>query len=263
MSQRQLPKKPRRPGQQGILAILTLVVFAVGFWLVGGVAKPGSTASLSFVSPPGTPPPTAQPDATATDVSVERATRQALVQIELTDTQLRGTALPPGVLKPTPTGITSVTPVPTGIAPFPQRTPLGTGALAPIAPPFPSMQFRVTNAWYIDSDELTSRTVVYAGAKPEADGENTQGGVVVYVWQVVAKDNHTITELVEASTYLAPEPAGGLQIIDGTGDRLVLQSADGRTFYFDVSTRHYVSSLAVTVTALPSTTAMQSGTRIP
>ena len=246
--------------------MLAFVAFAAGFWLVSCAAKPSSTAPTSFVSPPGTPPETGQPSATVTDISMERATKQAFVKIELTDTHRRSTPLPPGVLKPTPTGLTSVTPEPTAFAPFPQRTPLGGGALAPMMPPFPSMQFRVINAWYTDLDGLRKRTVVYAGARPGSNSENGQGGVVVYVWQMSAKGNQTATELVEASSYFAPAQAKSLDIIDAVGERLVLHSVDGATFYFDVPTRQYVSSLMVTVTVPPSTVApatpVASGTLI-
>lgn len=122
-------------------------------------------------------------------------------------------------------------------------------------PPFLPMQFRVTNAWYTDLDGSRKRTVVYAGARPGSNSENSQGGVVVYVWQMSTKGNQTVTELVEASPYLAPGQVKSLEIIDAVGERLVLHSADGATFYFDVPTRRYVSSLTVTVTAPPSTAA--------
>jgi hypothetical protein len=120
-------------------------------------------------------------------------------------------------------------------------------------PPFPAMQFRVTNVWYVDSDGLRKRTVVYAGAEPSANGENLQGGVTVYVWQMSPQGDGVVTNLVEAHTYLAAAQSQTLEIVDAVGERLILRSTNGTLFYFDLPTRQYVPSLTVTVTVPPPT----------
>ena len=70
--------------------------------------------------------------------------------------------------------------------------------------------------------------------------------VVVQVWQISVKDNLASTDLVVQAELLTPLQVGAVQIKDAQGERLVLQSASGTTFYFDVPSRQFVPSLSWT-----------------
>lgn len=66
---------------------------------------------------------------------------------------------------------------------------------------------------------------------------------VVFVWF------ETLDEKVLAydGEYLSPVKAGLLTIVDARGERLILKAENGMTFYFDVPSRRFVSSLTEVV----------------
>lgn len=156
------------------------------------------------------------------------------------------TPLPPSPT-PWPTGYPGgPTPAPTatpGLSAWPNRL-AGAGLIISNSTSLPGWPIAVTNVWV----QLRTGVRVYAGVTSTAG----QGAVVV----LTARTDPAPLEL-----YLTRGRAGAVQVVDARGERLVLQSLDGQaTFYFDVPTRQFVDSLALTspaptVTPLPTFTA--------
>lgn len=130
-------------------------------------------------------------------------------------------------------------PVPATSAPalIPRR-PAGAGNIVTdFVPPFPAMSHVITSMWYEDTG--ATRIIVYAGAlrdNPSVEASTSQGVVIVVVQTTEG------AALPGGGTYLAPGKTGPLHIVDANGGRLVLQSDNGATLYFDVSTRQFASS---------------------
>jgi hypothetical protein len=195
---------------------------------------------------------------TATPNSGPLATKQAMVMTDQADTSPHGTPPPPTTPKPIP-GALSASPEPTGFPPFPENTPAGMGAIALIQPPFSGLQYHIANTWYEDMDGGRKRLYVYAGDVSGHGGESTEQGVlVIEVLQKTMQNGRLLINKIESDTYLTAVQAGSVRITDAVGERLILQSTGGATFYFDVPTRQYLPSLAVTVTMPPSTTSPET-----
>jgi hypothetical protein len=150
-----------------------------------------------------------------------------------------------GALTPWPTDYIFSFPPATN-APFPFPTPVGTIAgvgliTTKLGSPVSPASFSASNAWM----ETTSsgRIVAYAGAYAS---DSTQGVIIV------SERAGTIR-----NWFPTPVKAGKLTITGAQGERLILGSDNGTTFYFDVPGRMFVSSLTVvvsTVTPVPTFT---------
>ncbi|MCC7358428.1 MAG: hypothetical protein IT317_03065, partial [Anaerolineales bacterium] len=134
---------------------------------------------------------------------------------------------------PWPTGYPGgPTPAPTatpGLSAWPNRV-AGAGLIISDSAGLPGWPIAVTNFWV----QLRTGVRVYAGVTSAAG----QGAVAVLTES---------TDPDQPELYLTPSRAGAVQVVDARGERLVLQTLDGQaTFYFDVPTRRFVDSLAVT-----------------
>jgi hypothetical protein len=156
------------------------------------------------------------------------------------------------ILKPTPTGIEFATPEPLVFVPAQDSTPAGAGEITRLAPPFSGNQYHIENTWYEIGDGGTKRTNAYVGSVSGPGGQYTeQGVVVIWVWQVIEENNRKDIRIVNTRSYPTPTQSGSVHIIDAVGERLVLQSTNGTTFYFDVPLHQYVPSLTWTPTPAP------------
>jgi hypothetical protein len=184
------------------------------------------------------------------------ATKAALTKQENLTEAASQPALSPlatKLLKPTPIGVGSETPEPSVFSPILDGTPAGVGVIADtrIIPLFYTHDFIFTNAWIKDSQDRSVRTFVYGGFLPGSGGEVTQQGVVVV--QVLKMNGPGNIEMIYYKQFPAPTQSGSVYVTDAVGERLILQSTNGTTFYFDVPTRQFVSSLdAVVPTFTPS-----------
>jgi hypothetical protein len=95
----------------------------------------------------------------------------------------------------------------------------------------------------MDIDPGRKRLVVFAGSVVAPGGEYADQGVVVA--QLIELDEASNTIVVGgADTYITPVEAGSVHITGAQGTRLILQSSNGTTFYFDLPSRQYVASLS-------------------
>ncbi len=121
-----------------------------------------------------------------------------------------------------------LTPHPTRIA----NRPLGAGILVESGmAPFSPLIYLVRNHWY---EVVNGKTiVVYAGLLTDEPGVSSRGsqGIVIV-------DNGG-----QWARFPTPTKAGAVRIVDAKGERLVLLSDSGVTFYFDVPVQRFVSSL--------------------
>lgn len=135
---------------------------------------------------------------------------------------------PPG---PTPVPIT---PTPATIG----RQPAGAGFIVDdFTPPFPAMSHIITSMWYQES--ANQRIIVYAGALRDNPGVSSQATQSVVIVELQTLDGKN---LPGGGTYLAPQKAGAMKIVNAQGTRLILQAETGAMFYFDVMTRQFVAS---------------------
>ncbi len=192
---------------------------------------------------------------TLTEVAIRRmlATKVTdLAHIDQTETAARLTPHPK-ILRPTPIPQTSI-PEPTA---FPavsalhgeKVTPVGTGVIGQFMPLLNKGRYHVFNAWVENQDNDRRRVFVWAGELAGLGGEETtQGVVIVEVFQILVKNGLAVDTFVEATEYLTPSQAGPVKIVDASGERLVVQSVtNGATFYFDVPSRRFVSSMTAIV----------------
>ncbi len=130
------------------------------------------------------------------------------------------------------------TPVPGAVTPSPiSRRPAGAGFIVTdFVPPFPAMSHVITSMWY--EPAAAQNTIVYAGALRDNPGVSSAASQGVVIVQIERLD-HT---LVSSSTLATPARVGPVRITGAQGERLVLQSDNGSTFYFDVPSRQFVSS---------------------
>lgn len=135
----------------------------------------------------------------------------------------------PGATKPMPT----LEPGKTPYASIPQK-PAGSGAIVEDGPPpFCGTCFVMTNMWY---EIVSGKNIrVYAGALPDNPGVSSQPASqgMVIVWG--------------EGNYPTPIKVGPVRVVDARGERLILQSENGTTFYFDVPARRFVGSLTEVV----------------
>ena len=134
--------------------------------------------------------------------------------------------------------------------PLAESTPAGSGLLFArgIIPPFYVHDFMFTNVWYTAAETGTLRTYVYGGFIPEPGGAVSQQGIVVV--QVLKMVSRGDFRPVYYQQFPTQTQSGSVRITGAEGDRLILQSANGTTFYFDVSSREYVPSLTWSVRLL-------------
>jgi len=244
-------------------ALLTVLVLAVAFvvWRFAFSAVSGAPAGSG-----SSPLPTATPSAPATwtpwpagtiqamstrranNISVELTRRSPLYTPEVTtDWAKVHQEVATRLAEPRPT-----------IAPyrgFAGYTPAGVGWLERGLPGYYNHNEAVTNGWYEVEEGGTVMTTVFGGAEwaDEASASpGPQGLVVVDVWQIAP--DRLSDSVVYQQTFDTPGASGEVTITGAQGERLILQSTDGTTFYFDVPTRQFVPSLAATVTAPPPTT---------
>jgi hypothetical protein len=143
---------------------------------------------------------------------------------------------------PTPGVAIVATPL-SSFPPLSESKPAGSGAIrdSGLIPPFYVHDFMFTNVWYKDTDAGTLRTYVYGGFIPGPGGELSQQGVIVV--QVLKMDTRGDIQQVYYQRFPTQTQSGPVRIAGAQGDRLILQSTNGTTFYFDVPSREYVPSL--------------------
>lgn len=150
--------------------------------------------------------------------------------------------------------ISSVVVVSTPLSAFPPErnsTPAGSGVLmnTKLIPPFYVHDFIVENVWYKDTQGGTLRTYVYGGFIPAPGGFPTQQGVVVV--QMLKMDSYGDIQQVYYRQFPTQTQSGSVHITGAVDERLILQATKGISFYFDVPSRQFVSSMTVIVPTAP------------
>jgi hypothetical protein len=209
--------------------------------------KPSASPS-TFASSLPLPP-------TQTEVAIRQALAikaTDLVHIDQTETAARSISrtkvFGPTYLPVTPEIVPSVFPPMADWHP----TPVGAGFLVELPLPFNKGQYHIFSQWVEDRDGGRQRIFVYTGEIAAADGGDTnQGVVIVQEWQVSIKNNLASTNLAAQTKLLTPLQTGAVKIKDARGERLLLQSINGTTFYFDVPLHQFVPSLTWTPTPGP------------
>ena len=247
-------------------ALLTILLLAVAFaaWRLAFSAAAGPRA-ISAASP--LPTPTAGLPSTSTPLPIE--TRQAIATARATRISAMMTRLSPRYTPGVPPTLQAwqrsfvlteeAQPAAT-LQPYQGFPPLkqaGSGWLVRALPAHYDHGFAVTNGWDEIEQGGTVMTQVTGGAEWASEAEagsvaGPQGLVVVDVWQIAP--DRLSDSVVYQQTFDTPGASGEVTITGAQGERLILQSTDGTTFYFDVPTRQFVPSLAATVTAPPPTT---------
>jgi hypothetical protein len=134
----------------------------------------------------------------------------------------------------------ATTPSPTPIRTFP---PTGTREDMYVKPSGDKLGLDAQNAWF---GVLDGRPIsVYAGA---LSGVPEQGAIYIFVEFPTGGVNEQI---------LTPTQHGGVRVVGEHNNRLKLVSTDGTTYYFDIPTLGFVSSLtAIAPSATPSPTSV-------
>jgi hypothetical protein len=93
--------------------------------------------------------------------------------------------------------------------------------------PFIHTDYKITNAWQelINGNYIT----VFAGSLVS----NPQHGIVIVQMETPRKTR----------IYLTPDQSGATKITSANGFRLVVETADSKTYYFDVPAQRFVNSL--------------------
>ncbi len=132
---------------------------------------------------------------------------------------------------------------PTAVVP---RTPAGAGTILdlPGEASFGPM-YRIENSWVFETQD--KKYMVFAGARREEGNPQSkremQGIVIVQAWMTNGES------LPEGGMFNVPVKNGGsVKIVGAQGQRLILKTDDGATFYFDLPTRQFVSNLSATAT---------------
>jgi hypothetical protein len=172
-----------------------------------------STVACSILPEPGSPPTPNSPLQTPT-----LNAKEALLQ------KIKQTVESARVKPPTPEPL----------VPIPGSTPAGAGAIVEVQPPFSNSMYHIENTWYTDLDSKR-RLYVYAGSVSAPGGGYTDQGIVII--QVPSSTDEILSQ------HLTPEKLGSVRVVGAVGDRLILQSTSGTTFYFDVLSRQFVLSL--------------------
>lgn len=118
---------------------------------------------------------------------------------------------------------------------IPKGTPAGDGVITTDVgrPPIARSLFDWTNSWVKITSE-TEFVIVYAGL---SQGGESQGYVIL------TRNGDS----ANAKFYNTPLEAGSVQIVGAQGERLILLSTQGMTFYFDVPGERFVNSLTEVV----------------
>ncbi len=209
--------------------------------LVAGFSFIGISRALGapwFSSP--TPFPTDYPQPKRTIVVAEQQTREAAI---LPPTPPRGAKLP----GPYPTRMPEQ-------EAGPQGTPAGAGVITDqVGHPieyYSGTFITARHAWYQRVDD--GFIIVYSGH----DAFDPSQGVVIVV------RSGTIFDPVGARIE-TPIKAGGLQMVDAVGERLILQSTQGQTFYFDVPGGRFAASLTEVVPTMTPPPTVTLGPPLP
>lgn len=98
------------------------------------------------------------------------------------------------------------------------------------------------NAWY--ENLVNKRLIVGTGALRDYPGElpGASKGFVQVWFENLEGDVLSVDGM-----YLTPTKAGLVTIVDAVGERLILKAESGMTFYFDIPSRRFVSSLTEVV----------------
>ncbi len=242
--------------EQKVLTLaLTLLILIGGFGLVAIPAPLGVSGLLA-----GAPEAAA---ATPTISGEELCAKNVILDPRLPPEKLRleqrryqdcvqsyNTRLTP---KPMSPAVQTLVAPRTWVAPTPvfQRTPAGAGTILDYTSPavFGPM-YAIENSWVLDTQD--KRYMVSAGARREEGHPQpksaTQGVVIVQVW------TRSGDFLPEGGMFNVPVKNGrSVKIVSAQGQRLILKTDNGTTFYFDLPARQFVSSLTATVTPVAPT----------
>jgi len=97
--------------------------------------------------------------------------------------------------------------------------------------PFPIENYAFENQWY--KEVGSQRIAVFAGSEQQ----NYWQGVLIVA--VTSSSQPTTPSALE--TYLTPDQAGPIWIVEAEGERLILATRAGTKFIFDVASRQFVS----------------------
>lgn len=105
-----------------------------------------------------------------------------------------------------------------------------------ITPRISPTLFIQTNAWYEKSGEKF--IYVFGGAqRSQEDPYDFSSGAIVI--DMISTDHQFISG---GGIYPTPIKAGLVTIVDAEGEKIVLATADGHVFFFDLNTRSYINS---------------------
>jgi hypothetical protein len=241
--------------KQKVLALaLTLLILSGAFGLAAVLAPAAGSGPLA-----GAPPAAA---VTPTISGEELCAKNAILDPRLPPEKLRleqrryqdcvqsyNTRLTP---KPVPPAVLTLVAPRTWVAPTPvfQRTPAGAGTILDYQSPavFGPM-YAIENSWVFETQD--KKYMVSAGARREEGHPQPksamQGIVSVQVWT-------TNGDFVpEGGMFNVPVKNGGsVKIVGAQGQRLILKTDNGTTYYFDLPLRRFVSSLTDTPPATPT-----------
>jgi hypothetical protein len=224
---------------------VAIPIFALGSAIVVAGCLPADLATSSPSVPTDTPESTTLPD-------------KLIAGTQTQQVHLLTPSPGPGTLKPPlPTDL----PQATGFQPDPLATPLGAGATFVGSEPISSQEYYIGGQWFEDLDAGNRRIFVGVGslAVPGAGKPTDQGVVIVLVAKWI---NGYFTFLAGAkSEYRTAKADGTLHITGAQDARLILESSNGTTFYFDVPSRQFVDSL--NAPAPPTVTEPPDPTSIP
>ena len=125
------------------------------------------------------------------------------------------------------------------------RRPAGAGTIISGSPPlFPSIAYQISADKWVEVKQGTTIEVFAGARRNPTDWQDISQGLVI----VMEEGSTTQTDEYETTT-----KSGPVYIVDAMGERLILQTQDGTSLYFDVPSRQFVEGLSVTVTPAPNT----------
>ncbi|MEZ4678846.1 MAG: hypothetical protein R2932_31975 [Caldilineaceae bacterium] len=234
----------------GIVICISIVIFLSGGMMArvstGQIAgqtvdSPLPSPSVTVFEPTGTPP---GPDFWATE-GARFLTEVAPGPPVLDPNYPTGTPLPPPVYMPEPTAFS-----------LPEGTPAGVGFIVFDMPSFkivPSME-QWQNTWVKNFDRNRQQLAVWAGAEGRADLKlSSQGLIAMMTFEIVTEPVYKgFTFSSGLDQYRTPTQSGAVRIVDAVGETLILQSAGGEIYYFDLPSRQFVPAIpGGTPTPLP------------
>ncbi|MEZ4614886.1 MAG: hypothetical protein R2867_05125 [Caldilineaceae bacterium] len=234
----------------GITVCISIVVFLSGGMMArvfsGQIAgqtvdSPLPSPSVTVFEPTWTPP---GPDWVATHevlVATESAFGPDIPDLSYPT----NTPAPTAVIRPEPTAFAS-----------PEGTPAGAGFIIFNMPSFkivPSM-VQWQNTWVKNFDQDRQQLAVWAGAEGRADLKlSSQGLIAMMTFEIVTEPVYKgFTFSSGLDQYRTPTQSGAVRIVDAVGETLILQSAGGEIYYFDLPSRQFVPAIpGGTPTPLP------------